>query len=66
MRHLVVRLVVSSLSSVLVLVLRMESNGPMGLVVSTDLFLVFLAAVHTLLFVVPVSSVVLYALMFQV
>ena len=64
--HLAVLLVVSSLFFVLVLGLRMESNGSMGLDVSMDLFLVFLAAAHTLLIVVLVSSVVLYALMFQV
>ena len=57
---------VSSLFVVLVLGLQTESSGSMGLDVSMDLFLVFLAAAHTLLIVVLVSSVVLYALMFQV
>ena len=51
---LVVLPVVSSLFVVLVLGLQTESNGSMGLDVSMDLFLVFLAVARTLLIVVLV------------
>ena len=64
--YLAVLPVVSNLFFVLVPGLRTESNGSMGLDVSMDLFLVFLAVARTLLIVVLVLLEVLCVPMSQV